>query len=140
MSEEIQALDRFVVVQQKRYPQIVSELKAGSKEGHWMWFVFPQIDGLSTSKVGRIFAISDDEEALAYLNHSLLGARLRECVQILLTHAGQPIFLIFNEMDALKFHASMTLFASISEDSSVFHRALDAFFEGARHEKTLALL
>ena len=135
-------LERFIYAQTPEYATVLAELQAGRKRSHWMWFVFPQIRGLGRSATSQKFAIVDQEEAEQYLRHAVLGRNLIECTQIVVSHwhSNTKIYQIFNELDLLKFHACMTLFARISSDSPVFRQALDAFFDGREHRQTINLL
>ena len=130
-------LERFVRAQKSIYPQALAELRAGQKRSHWMWFIFPQIHGLGSSPMAVEFAISGLAEAQAYLDHALLGARLREITQAVLAIEGRSIGEIFGYPDDLKFHSSMTLFAS-AEKEGVFADALRKYFNGAMDQATLA--
>jgi uncharacterized protein (DUF1810 family) len=130
MNPDPHNLQRFLDAQHPIYGQVRDELMAGRKETHWMWFVFPQIKGLGTSATARKYAIQSIDEAKAYLNHPLLGFRLRECTQLVNAVSGRPIEDIFGFPDHLKFHSSMTLFAKASRGEAVFTAALDKFFNG----------
>lgn len=131
-------LDRFVQAQASAYPQALAELRAGYKASHWMWFVFPQIEGLGVSKTARFFAVQGREEARAYLDHPLLGPRLAECTAAMLAHAGLRTPLdILGPIDALKFRSSMTLFEAVSEPGNLFAEALDRLYGGERDRATL---
>ena len=134
-------LARFVRAQAGCYGQALAELQAGEKRSHWMWFVFPQILGLGLSENARLYAISGLGEADAYLRHEMLGVRLRECTQAMLGHAAErSATAILGPIDTLKFKSSMTLFERAAPDDEVFGQALEAFFDGARDEATLAKL
>ena len=136
-------LERFVQAQGGVYEQVCSELRAGRKRTHWMWFIFPQIKGLGSSEMAVRYAISSIEEAKAYLEHPVLGARLRECTQIVLGVTGRTAEEIFGYPDNLKFHSSMTLFAQaaeISEEDLVFSQALDKYFGGKEDAGTIERL
>ena len=134
-------LRRFVEAQAGVYEQACAELRAGRKRSHWMWFVFPQIRGLGSSEMALRYAISGREEARAYLDHSVLGARLRESAVIVVGVDGRTVEEIFGYPDDLKFHSSMTLFAEVGGSSeSVFHNALKKYFGGKTDEATLARL
>jgi uncharacterized protein (DUF1810 family) len=130
-------LRRFVDAQSAVYEQAVKELRAGRKESHWMWYVFPQIKGLGSSFTAQKFAISSLGEAKAYLDHSLLGPRLGECTQIVTTVRGVPIEDLFGYPDHLKFHSCMTLFAHASTDNQIFVDALRKYFNSAYDRKTI---
>ncbi|MFL6302313.1 MAG: DUF1810 domain-containing protein [Candidatus Sulfotelmatobacter sp.] len=130
-------LERFVSAQQAIYPQVVSELRAGYKTSHWMWFVFPQIRGLGRSPISLEYAISSREEAAAYLQHPILGPRLKECTRLVLALEGQSTEHIFGSADEMKFRSSMTLFAQVSPDDDIFARALQQYFHGVPDQLTL---
>jgi uncharacterized protein (DUF1810 family) len=133
-------LDRFVAAQQHVYSQVVLELQKGAKTGHWMWFVFPQISGLGQSETARSYALSSLEEARAYLDHPILGARLRECTGLVNDISGKSLQQIFGHVDALKFRSSMTLFCQATPDNEPFQRALDKYCDGRLDELTLKIL
>ncbi|MGS1015492.1 DUF1810 domain-containing protein [Allosphingosinicella humi] len=133
-------LDRFVEAQAHAYADALAELRAGRKESHWMWFVFPQIAGLGTSPTSRFYAIASLEEARAYLAHPLLGMRLRECTEAVLAHAGISAEAIFGGIDATKLRSSMTLFDRVAGGKNPFGQCLAAFFGGEPDARTLALL
>ncbi len=133
-------LQRFVAAQEGVYACALEELRCGSKRSHWMWFVFPQIDGLGRSEMARRYAIRSREEAAAYLRHEVLGPRLRECADALLGVEGKTADDIMGFPDDLKLQSSMTLFAHVSDLGSVFHRVLEKFFGGSPDAKTLELL
>jgi uncharacterized protein (DUF1810 family) len=133
-------LQRFIDAQATTFDKAISELRAGRKQTHWMWFVFPQIRGLGRSETARYFAIASRDEARAYLAHPLLGARLRECTEIVQGTQGRSIGEIFGAPDDLKFHSSMTLFANADAPGSVFQQTLDKCFEGRGDVLTLEIL
>jgi len=130
-------LQRFLSAQDPIYLQVVSELRAGYKTSHWMWFIFPQIRGLGRSPVSIEYAISSRAEALAYLQHPLLGPRLKECTRLVLNVEGRSAEEIFGSPDDMKFRSSMTLFAQVSADDDIFSRALQRYFGGAPDQLTL---
>ena len=133
-------LERFVEAQAGVYDQVCAELRAGRKRSHWMWFVFPQIRGLGSSPMAVRYAISGLDEAQAYLDHLVLGARLRECAGIVCGVQGRTVEGIFGYPDDLKFHSSMTLFAKAAEGSEgngVFREALEKYFGGEMDRGTL---
>ena len=133
-------LDRFIAAQASTYADALAELESGTKRSHWMWFVFPQVAGLGHSETARHYAITDLPEAHAYLAHLLLGARLDECTDVMLGWAGErSATSILGEVDALKFRSSMTLFEAAGGGDR-YSRALDAFCNGQRDERTLLLL
>ena len=133
-------LERFVAAQDGVYRQALAELRRGRKESHWMWFVFPQIAGLGRSATARFYGIGSAAEARAYLAHPLLGSRLAECTQAILAHRDRSAEAIFGPVDAMKLKSSMTLFAAVAADPTLFASVLDAFFDGERDPATLALL
>jgi uncharacterized protein (DUF1810 family) len=133
-------LQRFIDAQHPIYGQVRDELQGGQKETHWMWFIFPQFKGLGTSPTSQKYAISGIAEAKAYLDHPLLGFRLRECTQLVNAINGRSIEDIFGYPDHLKFHSSMTLFARISADDKMFTAALAKYFHGEPDFKTLEQL
>ena len=134
-------LNRFLDAQASVYKSVLAELKDGRKRTHWMWFVFPQIDGLGGSETDQHFAIQDSAEAITYLEHPVLGARLAECANTVLSNEGRSANDIFGYSDDLKLRSSMTLFDHVSnEPESVFARVLEKFYEGARCPLTLQQL
>ncbi len=133
-------LNRFVQAQEGVYAAALSELRAGRKTSHWMWFVFPQIDGLGRSQTARFFAVKSLAEARAYLAHPVLGKRLRECTAAVLAVPGRTASEIFGSPDDIKFRSSMTLFERAEPECDLFSDALDRFFEGRRDRLTLDLL
>jgi uncharacterized protein (DUF1810 family) len=133
-------LQRFVDAQSPVFEEVCSELQEGRKKGHWMWFIFPQIEGLGYSHLARKFAISSREEADAYLNHPILGPRLRHCTRLITLIEGRSIDQIFGGPDDLKFHSSMTLFANATSDNQVFRDALHKYFGGEPDRLTLERL
>ncbi|HKU92448.1 MAG TPA: DUF1810 domain-containing protein, partial [Sphingomicrobium sp.] len=130
-------LQRFVDAQDGVFETALAELRAGTKQSHWMWFVFPQLAGLGHSPTAQYYAIRSLDEARAYLAHPLLGPRLRLCVEALLPHAGRSSEAIFGSIDALKLRSSLTLFDLVAPQD-VFARALDVFFAGEPDQRTLA--
>ena len=136
-------LERFVRAQSGVYEQVCVELRTGRKRTHWMWFIFPQIKGLGSSEMAVHYAISSIEEARAYLEHPVLGPRLRECAGIVVGLEGRTVEQIFGYPDDLKFHSSMTLFSKaseISEEDLVFSQALDKYFGGKEDAGTVQRL
>lgn len=130
-------LQRFVDAQEGVFEQVLSELRAGCKQGHWMWFVFPQTEGLGHSPTARMYAISSREEAEAYLKHPILGPRLRECTRLVTLVEGRSIHQIFGYPDDLKFRSCMTLFAHATSDNQAFRDALQKYFGGEFDRLTL---
>ena len=133
-------LDRFVIAQEGVYDGVLEELRRGRKTGHWIWFVFPQIAGLGHSAMSQNYAISSLDEARAYLAHSVLGARLRECASIVAATTGRSALEIFGSIDAMKLRSSMTLFLRAAPDEPVFAEVLDRFYDGRPDEATDARL
>jgi uncharacterized protein (DUF1810 family) len=130
-------LERFVLAQDRIYKQVLAELRSGTKTSHWMWFIFPQVRGLGSSPVSIEYAISSREEAEAYLQHRVLGPRLKECTRLVLDVEGRSAEEIFGSPDEMKFRSSMTLFAQFSPDDDIFARALQQYFGGAPDQLTL---
>lgn len=133
-------LDRFVDAQEGAYANALAELRAGSKRSHWIWFVFPQLRGLGRSATAQRFAVESLDEARAYLAHPVLGPRLRECAEVLATHAGRSATEILGYPDDLKVRSSMTLFARAADDAGPFRAVLDAFYGGDEDQATVDLL
>jgi uncharacterized protein (DUF1810 family) len=134
-------LNRFVVAQKQDYNVALDELTQGKKYSHWMWYIFPQIEGLGHSHIAQKFAIRNINEAKAYLVHPVLGARLIECCKVLLNpDSNYTASEIFGFPDDLKLKSSITLFASISEEYSVFHQVVNQYFDGEFDSKTINIL
>ena len=133
-------LQRFVDSQALVIDQVRAELRAGRKTSHWIWFIFPQIAGLGHSPMAQRFAISGREEAQSYLQHSVLGPRLAECIGLVNAHAGCDIVDILGDIDAIKFRSSMTLFAKVAKENQIFLKALQIFCQGEMDELTLERL
>ena len=130
-------LERFVEAQDSVYDQVCWELQQGLKMTHWMWFIFPQIEGLSSSAMSKRFAISSLEEAAAYLNHPVLGARLKQCTELVINTSGRTLKQILGPTDNLKFRSSMTLFAHACTQNEVFETALTKYFSEGYDQLTL---
>jgi uncharacterized protein (DUF1810 family) len=124
------ALSRFVQAQERVYEQALAELRTGRKQSHWMWYVFPQFDGLAFSSTSQHYAIKSIAEAQAYLRHPLLGPRLLECSEAVLQVAGRTAREILGSPDDLKLRSCATLFASVSPAGSVFERLLAKYYGG----------
>ena len=135
-------LQRFVAAQDARetYDHALAELHAGRKRSHWMWFVFPQLAGLGFSVTTRAFAIADLAQAQAYLDHEVLGPRLRECCRALLALEGRSAEQVFGVIDAVKLRSSMTLFGRAAPEETLFAEILDRFHDGLEDERTVRLL
>ena len=132
-------LQRFIAAQEQAYAPALAELRAGRKRTHWVWYIFPQLRGLGFSAMAQAYGMAGLDEARAYLEHPLLGARLVECVQAMLAHTGLPAAGILGEIDAIKFRSCLTLFVAAG-GQPVFHEALQRFFAGVPVAQTLALL
>ena len=134
-------LARFVDAQSEVYDEAHAEIRAGRKQSHWMWFIFPQIDGLGSSSTAKRFAIKSSAEAEAYLAHPLLGPRMVACAEAAVGVTGNVSALtVFGSPDDMKLRSSVTLFACISPSGSVFEKVLDRYFQGERDPYTLRLL
>jgi len=137
---DIYHLQRFVEAQNPVYEQVLDELGSGQKRGHWMWYIFPQIKGLGLTAMAQKFAISNQQEAEAYLEHPVLEPRLRQCTQRVIDIEGRSIEQIFYYPDNLKFRSSMTLFMTSTTDKQVFKAALQKYFQGKPDPLTLDIL
>ena len=133
-------LRRFLDAQEPVFADVVAELRAGRKSSHWMWFIFPQIEGLGHSSTARYFAIHSLDEAKAYLAHPILGPRLRECARLVNSIEGRTVIEIFGYPDDLKFCSSMTLFARATDDNAEFVEAIHKYFAGEFDPDTLERL
>jgi len=133
-------LKRFLAAQDPVYERVRAELREGEKRSHWMWFVFPQIAGLGHSPTARAYALSSREEARAYLDHPVLGPRLRECTALVNAVEGRSADRILGGIDAMKFRSSMTLFAEVAPGEPLFGQALDKYFGGEKDLLTLEKL
>lgn len=135
-------LERFVSAQDQggTYAAAVAELSRGAKTSHWMWFVFPQIAGLGHSPMAQAYALSSLEQAQAYLDHPVLGARLRECTAIVAGLRGRTAQQIFGGIDAMKLRSSMTVFARAAPEDELFASVLSAYFDGEPDPETLRRL
>jgi uncharacterized protein (DUF1810 family) len=136
-----QELDRFIQAQEGSYPAALTELAEGSKQTHWMWFIFPQLRGLGRSSTAQFYGLIDKHEALAYLCHPVLGERLRTCTRVMLQHAKtQSAHDILGTPDDLKFRSCMTLFSVVAPEEKLWQKAIDAFFTAEADPLTLELL
>ena len=133
-------LQRYVLAQGPVLDEVYEELRKGRKSSHWMWFIFPQMKGLGNSDMARRFAIASKEEGRAYLDHPLLGTRLRASTKLVNAVQGRTIEDILGHVDAMKFRSSMTLFSYIAPAEEVFAAALKKYFDGKMDAATLALL
>ncbi len=133
-------LQRFVDAQNAVFEQVCAELREGQKQGHWMWFIFPQLRGLGNSELADHFAITSRDEAQMYLKHRVLGPRIRECTRLVNLVEGRLINQIFEYPDDLKFRSSMTLFAAATPENKIFNDALQKYFRGEPDRLTLERL
>ncbi|ELZ27022.1 hypothetical protein C474_16769 [Halogeometricum pallidum JCM 14848] len=140
MTDDPWNLHRFVEAQEPVIDDVKAELRAGRKRTHWLWYVFPQMEGLGRSQMAQRYAISSQEEAAAYLAHPTLGPRLRECTAIVNAVEGRSANEIFGSPDDLKFRSSMTLFDAVADDSTPFGTALERYYDGEPDPKTLERL
>ena len=139
--KDVYDLERFLAAQERVYEQALAETKRGLKQSHWMWFVFPQIAGLGHSDTARRYAVKSLEEANAYLAHPVLGKRLVEIANALLTHKTKTALEIFGHPDDLKLKSCMTLFhRAVGDANSVFKQVLDTYFDGKEDAATLDIL
>ena len=132
--------EHFLQAQEPVYTEVVSELSAGQKRSHWMWFIFPQHQVLGQSPMARRFAIHSLEQARRYFQHPELGKRLRQCTRLVTQVQGRDVSTIFDFPDDLKFHSSMSLFALAASDDPIFDLALEKYFRGEKDAKTIELL
>lgn len=133
-------LKRFTDAQARNYTDALAEIRSGQKRTHWMWYVFPQIQGLGNSEWARLYALHDLSEAADFLAHPVLGPRLLDISQALLGLASNNAHAIMGSPDDLKLHSSMTLFAALPGAPPVFQQVLDKFYGGAQDEKTLRIM
>jgi uncharacterized protein (DUF1810 family) len=133
-------LSRFLQAQEEDYEQALAEINNGQKRSHWMWYIFPQVDGLGFSAISKRYSIKSIAEAKAYLGHPVLGPRLLECAEAVLRLERRSALEIFGSPDDLKLRSCATLFACVSPAGSVFDRLLGKFYQGERDNKTLRLL
>ena len=133
-------LGRFIDAQNGIFESAIKELLTGNKRGHWMWFVFPQIAGLSTSSTARYFAISNQDEARAYLANPILRSRLEDAVGAAMSCGSRDVTAIFGYPDDLKFRSCLTLFTFVGGKESIFSNALAQFYNGRLESKTIDLL
>lgn len=136
----INSLDRFIEAQQQVYEMALKEIRNGKKQTHWMWYIFPQLRGLGKSNISYIYGINGIEEAKEYLSHPILSSRLVEISNAILVHKGKCAYDIVGKIDSIKLQSSMTLFALISEENSIFHQVLDHFYDKELDEQTLKLV
>ena len=137
---DVYDLNRFVRAQEDDYERALAEITSGQKRTHWMWYIFPQLDGLAFSPTSKRYSIKSVEEARAYLDHPILGPRLLDCAEAVLAVEGRSATEIFGSPDDLKLRSCATLFACVAPPGSVFDRLLGKYYQGARDGKTLELL
>jgi len=133
-------LQRFVDAQNRVYETVAAELRSGRKRTHWMWFIFPQIAGLGHSAMAQRYAISSLSEAAAYLEHGILGPRLRECTRLITLVEGRSAHDILGSPDDMKLHSCLTLFSNAAPEDQVFRHALEKYFGGKQDPATIARL
>lgn len=133
-------LNRFISAQERDYETALAEISYGKKRSHWMWYIFPQIQGLGFSEAAKHYGIKDLKEASAYHGHPVLGPRLIKISQALLQHENRTASEIFGNPDDLKLRSSMTLFAAVPNAHPVFQKVIDQFFSGESDQKTLGIL
>jgi uncharacterized protein (DUF1810 family) len=133
-------LQRFVDAQNPVYDTVIDELRAGRKRSHWIWFIFPQLKGLGRSPTAQHYGMASREEAVAYLEHEVLGPRLRECTALVVGIEGRSIGEAFGSPDDLKLRSSMTLFARCTDDNADFLAVLDTFYGGVQDPATVSRL
>ncbi len=134
------ALQRFVEAQDRTFERACEELRAGRKRSHWIWYIFPQMQGLGSSSMAQHYGICSLDEAMAYLAHPVLGPRLEQATRHMIGHQGKPLSVILGAPDDMKFRSSMTLFAVAAGPDSLFAEALDRLCGGERDALTLELL
>jgi uncharacterized protein (DUF1810 family) len=136
----MEKFERFITAQQNDYPLALSEIKSGRKRSHWMWYIFPQLDGLGLTETSRYYALQNIDDAARYLAHPVLGARLIEISQELLSLEGKSANAVFGTPDDLKLKSSMTLFALVPNTDKIFEQMLKKYYNGTKDSKTLLLL
>ena len=133
-------LNRFIQAQESTYEHAFEEVKSGRKVSHWMWFIFPQIQGLGHSEMAKRFAIRDIKEAELYLQDPVLGPRLVAISKLLPGIKGKTVYDIFGSPDDLKLRSSMTLFSCVRNSDPVFQEVIDLYFEGKKDDRTLGVI
>ena len=133
-------LQRFLDAQKRDYQTALTEIKNGRKRSHWMWYIFPQVQGLGFSETSRFYAIHDLKEAEAFLNHPILGSRLIQICEALLQQKSNDAYQIFGSPDDVKLKSSMTLFAAVPNTNPVFQAVLEKFFGGTKDTQTLRII
>ena len=133
-------MQRFIQAQEHDYQTALAEVRVGYKCSHWMWYIFPQLKGLGFSSTAQFYGINGRDDAKAYLEHPVLGARLREITSVLLTIEGKSAVEIFGRTDAMKLRSSMTLFNAVANGENLFQKVLDKYYDGKLDGRTLAML
>jgi uncharacterized protein (DUF1810 family) len=133
-------LQRFMEAQSICFEEVCNELRAGRKQSHWMWFIFPQLRGLGSRAMAKRYAISSKQEAQAYSENAILGPRLSHCTELVLRVEGRSVQQIFGSPDDLKFRSSMTLFANVASENTIFQDALRKYFGGQPDHLTIKQL
>jgi uncharacterized protein (DUF1810 family) len=133
-------LERFVAAQKSVYSTVIEELESGTKISHWMWFIFPQVEGLGKTETAKYYAIKSLDEAKSYVAHPLLGKRLQECIELVLDIDGKSANAVFGYPDNLKFKSSMTLFLVAAPHIDLFQRAINKYYDGQRDRVTIQIL
>ena len=133
-------LQRFVRAQEEDYEEALAEIRSGLKRSHWMWYIFPQFDGLGLSSTSQRYSVKSVSEAKAFLAHPVLGPRLLECAEAAVRVDGRSATDIFGYPDDMKLRSCATLFASVSPTGSVFHRIIDEYFHSEPDDRTLRLI
>lgn len=134
------SLQRFIDAQEKNYDSALTEIVQGRKRSHWMWYIFPQIQGLGFSETSKFYAIKNLDEAMDYLKHPILGERLIRICHALIQNPGNDAHTIFSSPDDMKLKSSMTLFSELPGTNPVFQSVLDKFFNGNKDNKTIEIL
>lgn len=140
MNSSAPSIERFVRAQERDYAKALSELLAGRKRSHWIWYILPQLRELGRSQMAKEYGIAGRDEALAYANHPVLGPRLVECIEAMLAHSDRSAAEILGEVDAMKFRSCLTLFAEVCPNEPCFGEALHVFYNAAPDQETLRLL
>jgi uncharacterized protein (DUF1810 family) len=132
-------LDRFLTAQAHTYEVALAQIRAGRKTSHWIWYIFPQMAGLGQSYYSKFYGIRSIDEAREYLEHDILGTRLREITLALLSHEGLSAYDILGDIDSKKVRSCMTLFDAVSPDD-IFNSVLEKYYSGRRCRSTLAMI
>jgi len=138
--DDVHNLKRFLLAQDNVYESVLKELSGGRKQGHWMWFIFPQVYGLGRSETTVFYAIKSIAEAKAFLGHPILGTRLEECTETVMDNNSLDISDYFGSPDDLKLRSSMTLFSQVAKDNSLFNKVIQKYFGGTLDNLTVSAL